>query len=129
MQLTVLGQTSEQLVNVALNLPVDVALGQNLPLVDALYNPDMKPALAMLTCLRSQPRRRYKTSKSYQEADEELEELSSNSDEGDSDEGEVGSPPHTLQLRQVRRLQLTVERRMTQPMMLRPVAGRQGNQW
>ena len=102
-QLTVLGQTSEQLVNVSLNLPVDVALGQNLPLVDTLYNPIMKPALAMLTCVRYQPRSRCKTSISYQEADEDLDEcssyrdeLSSNSDEGDSDEGEVGLPPtHT----------------------------------
>ena len=96
MQLTVLGQTSEQLVNVAPNLLVDVTLGPNLPLVDALYNLDMKPALAMLTCLRSQLRHSCKTSKSYLEVDEDLEELSSNSDEGDSDEGEVVLPPiHT----------------------------------
>ena len=43
-QLTVLSQTSEQLVNVASNLPVDVALRQNLLQVDVLFNLDTKPA-------------------------------------------------------------------------------------
>ena len=52
-QVTVLGQTSEQLVDVAPNLPVDVTLGHNLPRVDAIYNPYMKTALAMLIFLRS----------------------------------------------------------------------------
>ena len=87
-QLTVLGQPSEQLVNVAPKLLVDVALGQNLQLVDALYNPDMKPAIAMLTFLRSQPRRRCKTSISYQEADEDLDECSSYRDELSSNSDE-----------------------------------------